>query len=232
MEQKNEIRENVARIRETMAEAARSCGRDPQEIKLCAATKMNDAARVKEAVAAGVDCCGENRVQELVEKQPQGAYEGVPVHFIGHLQTNKVKYLVGKITLFHSCDRDELAEEIARLSLKRNVVSQILVQVNIGREETKGGYAPENAFEAYRKLKETAGLKVRGFMAMLPDSDDEKLLGALADEMRSLYERAKADDPEIACLSLGMSGDYKLCIEHGSNMIRVGSTIFGARKYM
>ena len=106
------------------------------------------------------------------------------------------------------------------------------MQVNIGREETKGGYAPENAFEAYRKLKETAGLKVRGFMAMLPDSDDEKLLGALADEMRSLYERAKADDPEIACLSLGMSGDYKLCIEHGSNMIRVGSTIFGARKYM
>ena len=99
MEQNNDIRANVAAIREKMAEAARSCGRDPKEIKLCAATKMNDASRVKEAVAAGVDCCGENRVQELLEKQPQGAYEGAPVHFIGHLQTNKVKQVVGRVDL-------------------------------------------------------------------------------------------------------------------------------------
>lgn len=102
MEQNNDIRANVAAIREKMAEAARSCGRDPKEIKLCAATKMNDAARVKEAVAAGVDCCGENRVQELLEKQPQGAYEGAPVHFIGHLQTNKVKQVVGRVDLIES----------------------------------------------------------------------------------------------------------------------------------
>ena len=201
-----------------------------ERVFLVAATKTQSAECINAAIRGGADAVAENKVQEFREKTE--FLLPCPQHFIGHLQTNKVKYLVGKITLFHSCDRDELAEEIARLSLKRNVVSQILVQVNIGREETKGGYAPENAFEAYRKLKETAGLKVRGFMAMLPDSDDEKLLGALADEMRSLYERAKADDPEIACLSLGMSGDYKLCIEHGSNMIRVGSTIFGARKYM
>ena len=109
MEQNNDIRANVAAIREKMAEAARSCGRDPKEIKLCAATKMNDAARVKEA-AAGVDCCGENRVQELLEKQPQGAYEGAPVHFIGHLQTNKVKQVVGRVDLIESVDRTELLD--------------------------------------------------------------------------------------------------------------------------
>lgn len=222
----SEIENNVKRLKDEIS-AGNAYG---EAVTLVAATKTQSAEAINAAIRAGVDAVAENKVQEFREKFE--AVHGCPQHFIGHLQTNKVKYLVGKITLFHSCDRDELAEEIARLSLKRNVVSQILVQVNIGREETKGGYAPENAFEAYRKLKETAGLKVRGFMAMLPDSDDEKLLGALADEMRSLYERAKADDPEIACLSLGMSGDYKLCIEHGSNMLRVGSTIFGARKYM
>lgn len=222
----SEIENNVKRLKDEIS-AGNAYG---EAVTLVAATKTQSAEAINAAIRAGVDAVAENKVQEFREKFE--AVHGCPQHFIGHLQTNKVKYLVGKITLFHSCDRDELAEEIARLSLKRNVVSQILVQVNIGREETKGGYAPENAFEAYRKLKATAGLKVRGFMAMLPDSDDEKLLGALADEMRSLYELAKADDPEIACLSMGMSGDYKLCIEHGSNMIRVGSTIFGARKYM
>lgn len=224
-----EITEIEEKVRQIKAELS-SGNVFGERVFLVAATKTQSAECINAAIRGGADAVAENKVQEFREKTE--FLLPCPQHFIGHLQTNKVKYLVGKITLFHSCDRDELAEEIARLSLKRNVVSQILVQVNIGREETKGGYAPENAFEAYRKLKETAGLKVRGFMAMLPDSDDEKLLGALADEMRSLYERAKADDPEIACLSLGMSGDYKLCIEHGSNMIRVGSTIFGARKYM
>ena len=121
MEQNNDIRANVAAIRAKMAEAAASCGRDVREIKLCAATKMNDAARVKEAVAAGVDCCGENRVQELLEKQPQGAYEGAPVHFIGHLQTNKVKYLVGVVDLIESVDRPELLECIEKQAEKVGV---------------------------------------------------------------------------------------------------------------
>lgn len=156
----SEIENNVKRLKDEIS-AGNAYG---EAVTLVAATKTQSAEAINAAIRAGVDAVAENKVQEFREKFE--AVHGCPQHFIGHLQTNKVKYLVGKITLFHSCDRDELAEEIARLSLKRNVVSQILVQVNIGREETKGGYAPENAFEAYRKLKETAGLKVRGFMAM------------------------------------------------------------------
>ena len=132
MEQNNEIRANVAAIREKMAEAARSCGRDPQEIKLCAATKMNDAARVKEAVAAGVDCCGENRVQELVKKLDEHAYDGAPVHFIGALQRNKVRQVVGQVDVIESVDRRELLADINAEAAKRGIVQDILLE-EIGR---------------------------------------------------------------------------------------------------
>ena len=200
-----------------------------EPVTLVAATKMQTPQSINAAIEAGVDAVAENKVQEFREKN--ALVQPCPRHFIGHLQTNKVKYLVGEIGLFHSCDRDELAAELSRLSVKHGVVSEILIQVNIGREASKGGYAPEFAEEAFCRLREMPGLKVRGFMAMLPDSDDQALLGGLADEMRALYEEAKRSDPEISFLSMGMSGDYKLCIAHGSNMIRLGSTIFGAREY-
>ncbi len=200
-----------------------------ERVTLVAATKMQTPEAINAAIAAGVDAVAENKVQEFREKN--ALVQPCPRHFIGHLQTNKVKYLVGEIGLFHSCDRDELAAELSRLSVKHGVVSEILIQVNIGREASKGGYAPEFAEEAFCRLREMPGLKVRGFMAMLPDSDDQALLGGLADEMRALYEEAKRSDPGISFLSMGMSGDYKLCIAHGSNMIRLGSTIFGARDY-
>ena len=147
------------------------------------------------------------------------------------MQTNKVKYLVGKVELFHSCDRDELAREIARLSLQRGVVSNVLVQINIGNEESKGGYPFEQAKDVFFALSKTEGLCVKGFMAMLPDSDDETLLRELTRKMRSLFEWAKTQSDSVEYLSMGMSGDYALCISEGSNMIRVGSTIFGARDY-
>ena len=200
-----------------------------ERVTLVAATKMQTPEAINAAIEAGVDAVAENKVQEFREKN--ALVQPCPRHFIGHLQTNKVKYLVGEIGLFHSCDRDELAAELSRLSVKHGVVSEILIQVNIGREASKGGYAPEFAEEAFCRLREMPGLKVRGFMAMLPDSDDQALLGGLADEMRALYEEAKRSDPEISFLSMGMSGDYRLCIAHGSNMIRLGSTIFGAREY-
>ena len=129
------IAENIANIRARMNEAAKKAGRDPSEILLCAATKMNDADRVKEAVAAGVDCCGENRVQEIQAKRPLGAYTGKPLHFIGHLQTNKVKYLVGVLDLIESVDRLELLECIEKQAEKVGVVQNILFEVNIGAEE-------------------------------------------------------------------------------------------------
>ena len=137
------IAENVAQIRKRMSAAAIAAGRDPKEVSLLAATKMNDADRVKEAVAAGVDACGENRVQELVQKQPLGAYEGVPIHFIGRLQTNKVNKVVGKVDLIESVDRLELLEVVNKTALRLGIRQDILFEVNIGGEEQKGGFTPE-----------------------------------------------------------------------------------------
>ena len=133
--------------------------------------------------------------------------------------------------LYHSCDRDELAEEIARRSINLGIRSNVLIQINIGNEESKGGYAYETAKETFLRLSQTDGLRVQGFMSMLPLSSDESFLRSLVRKMRSLYEWAKAQSPDVQYLSMGMSGDYALCIEEGSNMIRVGSTIFGNRNY-
>ena len=219
----SEIQSNVKRIKAELA-TGNPFG---EKVLLVAATKTQSADAINAAIDAGVDAVAENKVQEFREKHE--FLKACPQHFIGPLQTNKVKYLVGNVALFHSCDRDELASEISAQSVRRGVLSEILVQVNIGREDSKGGYAPEAAYESYRRLCERAGLRVRGFMAMLPDSKDEGLLAALADEMRALYEKAKGENPDVAYLSMGMSGDYRLCVAHGSNMVRLGSTIFGAR---
>ena len=191
-----------------------------ERVLLVAATKMQTVEAINEAIAGGVDAVAENKPQEFRDKN-----EGIspcPRHFIGHLQTNKIKYLIGKIDLYHSCDREELAKELARQSLAKGIVSNILIQINIGEEESKGGYSYENAEETFFKLKETEGLCVKGFMAMLR---------GLARKMRRLFDWAKTQSFEVEYLSMGMSGDYKLCIEEGSNVIRVGSTIFGARDY-
>ncbi len=200
-----------------------------ERVTLVAATKMQGVEAINAAIQAGVDAVAENKAQEFRDKND--FLLPCPRHFIGHLQTNKVKYLVGKVELFHSCDRDELAKEIARLSIKKGVVSNVLVQVNIGDELTKGGYPYEEAKESFLRLSKTDGLRVKGFMAMLPESTDENLLRALTRKMRALFEWAKALSADVEHLSMGMSGDYALCVEEGSNMVRLGSTIFGARNY-
>ena len=219
------IQENVAKIKAELA------GGNPfgEAVSLVAATKMQTAEDINLAIAAGVDAVAENKVQEFRDKTE--LLSDCPQHFIGHLQTNKVKYLVGKIALFHSCDRYDLATELDKVSLRKGVVSDVLLQVNIGDEPTKGGFPYEEAKTAYETVKRMQGLRVRGFMAMLPDTDDEETLKTLAKKMRALYDEIRAKDPFIAYLSMGMSGDYRLCVECGSNMIRVGSTIFGARNY-
>ena len=210
---------------------AKIAGGNPQgeKVTLVAATKMQTAEDINLAIDAGVDAVAENKVQEFREKT--ALLKPCPQHFIGHLQTNKVKYLVGHIDLFHSCDRDALADALAEQSLKKGVVSKVLIQVNIGDEESKGGYAYDEAFEVALRLSKKAGLQVKGLMAMLPESEDEALLKELALKMRALYERVKEAIDGVEYLSMGMSGDYALCIECGSNMIRVGSTIFGRRIY-
>ena len=200
-----------------------------EKVTLVAATKTQSVEKINYAIEGGVDAVAENKPQEFRDK-----YENVlpcPRHFIGHLQTNKIKYLVGKISLFHSCDREELALELAKQSKKIGVVSNILIQINVGEEESKGGYSYEEGKEVFARLSQMDGLCVKGFMAMLPEVGEEEYLRSLVRKMRALYDWAKTQSMEVEYLSMGMSGDYRLCIEEGSNAIRLGSTIFGARAY-
>ena len=226
------ISENVARIRARMDAAARAAGRDPAEILLCAATKMNDAGRVKEAVAAGVDCCGENRVQELVQKQPLGAYDGAPVHFIGHLQTNKVNKVVGRVDLIQSVDRPELLEAVNRAALRLGICQDILLEINIGAEPQKGGFSPEEALALAARMGDYPGLRLRGLMAIPPVPEKKDDNCKYFAKMRNLYidiARKKYDNVSMVCLSMGMSDDFEDAIAEGSTMIRVGTAIFGQR---
>jgi pyridoxal phosphate enzyme (YggS family) len=228
------IAENVAAIRETMAAAARQAGREPGEILLCAATKMNDAETVKLAVQAGVDCCGENRVQELLQKQPLGAYEGVPVHFIGHLQTNKVRQVVGRVGLIESVDRQELLECIEKTAEKMGLVQDILLEVNIGNEQSKSGFTPDEARAAAANMGNYRSCRLKGLMAIPPVSLHPGDNCRYFAEMRNLFvdiSRKKYDNVSMECLSMGMSGDYADAIREGSTMIRVGTAIFGPRNY-
>lgn len=200
-----------------------------EKVTLVGAIKMQEPESVNEAILAGLDAIAENKAQDFRDKN--ALILPCPRHFIGHLQTNKVKYLVGEVELFHSCDRDSLAKEIARLSQNKGIISNVLVQVNIGNEESKGGYPYEETEETIERLSQTQGLCVKGLMAMLPDVEDETLLRGLAKKMRTLFENLRKKYPDFTYLSMGMSGDYKLCVEEGSNMVRLGSTIFGARNY-
>lgn len=228
------IEENVARIREAMERAALSVGRKPEEIALCAATKMNDADAVRRAVAAGVDCCGENRVQELLLKLPQNAYEGAPVHFIGHLQTNKAGKVVGRVDLIQSVDRPELLACIEKEAARRNLIQNVLLEVNVGGEASKSGFTVETARRTADEIGKYSHICLRGLMTIPPVSlhpgDNRKYFA----EMYRLYVdiTAKKDDNiNVEFLSMGMSDDFEDAIAEGSTMVRIGAAIFGARRY-
>ena len=228
------IAENVARIREEIAAAAIACGRDPKEIKLCAATKMNDAEAVREAIRAGVDCCGENRVQELTQKLSQNAYEGAPVHFIGHLQTNKVKQVVGKVDLIQSVDSERLLRAIDKEAAKQGMIQDILLEVNIGEEASKSGFGSDDILPLLEKIDEFPNICIKGLMAIPPISQKNGENQKFFQKMFQLsvdIKTKKYDNVMVDCLSMGMSGDYPDAIMCGSTMIRVGTAIFGARDY-
>ena len=228
------IAENVARIRAELTQAAIAAGRDPSEIKLCAATKMNDADAVRQAIAAGVDCCGENRVQELTAKLAENAYEGAPVHFIGHLQTNKVKQVVGKVDLIQSVDSLRLLKEINKEAAKQGIVQNILLEVNIGEEASKSGFVAEDIPGIVEKLGEFPNVCMKGLMAIPPISQKEGENLKFFQKMFHLYvdiQNKIDDNVKVDCLSMGMSGDFRDAVACGSTMIRVGTAIFGARNY-
>ena len=228
------IAENVAKIRAEIAAAAYSCGRDPKEIRLCAATKMNDADAVRQAIAAGVDCCGENKVQELTAKLAENAYEGAPVHFIGHLQTNKVKFVVGRVDLIQSVDSERLLRAIDREAAKQGLVQNILLEVNIGEEASKSGFRAEDILPLVERVGEFPNICIKGLMAIPPISQKtgenlhffQKMFQLSVDIKEKIEDNVMVD-----CLSMGMSGDFADAIAAGSTMVRVGTAIFGARNY-
>lgn len=228
------IAENVARVRAQMTQTALRCGRNPDEIKLCAATKMNDADAVRQAIAAGVDCCGENRVQELTAKLAENAYAGAPVHFIGHLQTNKVRQVVGKVDLIQSVDSAHLLRAVDREAGRQGIRQDILLEINIGNEASKGGFSPEEILPLLENFGEFSNVCVKGLMAIPPISrfPGENLeffqkMRQISVDIRDIIN----DNVKVDCLSMGMSGDFEDAIAAGSTMIRVGTAIFGARDY-
>lgn len=228
------IAERVAAVRRNMEEAARQAGRDPREILLCAATKMNDAQAVRQAIAAGVDCCGENRVQELTAKAGENAYEGRPVHFIGHLQTNKVRQVVGWVDLIQSADRRVLLEALEKEAARRGVRQDLLLEVNIGMEESKSGFSPEALLEEIACFGAYPHLRALGLMSIPPVSQHPGDNCRFFQKMRKLFvdiSREKYDNVNMVHLSMGMSDDFRDAIACGSTMIRVGTAIFGPRNY-
>ena len=229
------IRNNVLRIREEMARAEAQAGRPEGSVLLAAATKMNDAQRIRAAVEAGVDVCGENRVQELQEKLPQGAYEGAALHFFGHLQKNKAKFLVGTVDLIQSVDSVSLLDTLERLACQRQVRQDILLEINVGGEEAKSGIRPEEADEFAAKMAEYPHLSLRGFMTIPPISREIGGNFRYFAKMYNLYvdiKTKKYDNTNIDCLSMGMSDDFADAIKAGTTMIRVGTRIFGSRQYV
>jgi len=218
------ITENIQRIR----------GELPEGVLLVAATKMNDAFAVREAIRAGVDACGENRVQELLEKNAQGAYEGAPKHFIGHLQRNKVKNVVGLCDLIQSVDSGELLRLIEQRAALLGIRQDILLEVNIGGEEAKSGAAPENLPALLDAAAACGHISVRGLMTIPPKAAENDGTRRYFSAMYKLFVdigTKKYDNISMDFLSMGMSADYLQAVAEGANMIRVGSAIFGARSY-
>ena len=228
------IAENIQSIRRRMAEAAKAAGREHEEILLVGASKMNDAAACREAIAAGLDALGENRVQELLGKYAEGAYEGAPLHFIGHLQRNKVRQIVGKVSLIHSVSSLELLEEIQRQAEKQGLTQAVLLEVNIGGEESKSGFAPEEVEAAARRAAELPNISLEGLMTIPPIQTVPHENLPYFQQVYRLYIDIgeKVFHNKLKYLSMGMSDDFEDAIAAGANMVRVGSAIFGARHYI
>ena len=229
-----EMREAVLAIREKMAAAAREAGRDPAEVQLCAACKTRTAETVAASAALPIDVFGENHVQELCANFDAGAYCGKPSHFIGHLQTNKIKKVLGRASLIQSVDSEHLLAAIEKEAAKAGIVQDVLLEVNIGGEAAKSGVAPAALPELLETAAGCAHIRVRGLMAIPPVAETSDGNHAYFAKMHELFVdigRKKYDNVFMDFLSMGMSGDFEDAISAGANMVRVGSSIFGARDY-
>ena len=235
MTEQETLRANVASIRARMADAARAAGRRPDEVLLCAASKTRTAETVRLAAPLPIDLFGENRVQELVEKQSANAYAPKPAHFIGHLQTNKVKQVVG-CDLIQSVDSEHLLSKIAAEAQRRGLVQPILLEVNIGGEESKSGIEPGALWALLEAAAAQPSVQVQGLMTIPPVEEQPGEARRWFAAMRRLFDEAadrwKGDGRvRMETLSMGMSGDFEQAIAEGATLVRVGTAIFGPRAY-
>ena len=229
-----DVEYNYQRINERIAEAAQKIGKKREDITFLAATKTVDAATINHAISLGLDHIGENRVQELLSKYEDYNLENCSLQFIGHLQSNKVRQIVGKVDLIQSVDSFKLAKEISAQSVKRNVHTDLLVEVNIGREENKSGVFEENLQELLGQIAELDGISVQGLMTIPPICDNKQKISQYFNKMHRLFidiSQKKLDNINMHILSMGMSDDYYEAILEGATMVRIGSALFGARNY-
>ena len=227
------IAENIRAIRAAIDEAARETGRTGADITLVGASKMNDAAACRAAIDAGIDALGENRVQEMTAKLAQGAYEGAPLHFIGHLQRNKARQVVGRAALIHSVDTAALLREIERVAAQQGLIQDVLLEVNVGGEAAKSGFSPEEVHAAAELALSLPHVRCRGLMTIPPVARTPHESLPYFEKLRLLFVdiNEKMYDNKLEYISMGMSGDFTDAIRAGSNMVRVGTAIFGARDY-
>lgn len=227
------ICENLKAVNDEIEKSARECGRDPESVRLIAVTKTYGADKINEAIDGGVTDIGENRVQEILEK-----YESVKPcrwHLIGHLQKNKVKYIIDKVELIHSVESFELAKEIDKQAKKIGKVQRVLLEVNVSGEESKFGIKPQECEELCRRIAEEFGnVKVEGLMTVAPFTDDMELLEGVFRELKGLAEEIggmNIPNVDMSEISMGMTNDYPLAVKCGATMVRVGTGIFGKRDY-
>lgn len=230
----NDVEYNYKLINERIAEAAQKVGKSREDITFLAATKTVEPEVINHAIRLGLDHIGENKVQELLSKYNSYNLENCSLQFIGHLQTNKVKQIVDKVDLIQSVDSLKLANEIAKQSVKLNKTTDILVEVNIGREENKSGVYPENLEELLCEISEIEGISVKGLMTIPPICDNKHKISKYFNNMHNIFidiSQKKLDNISMTILSMGMSADYYEAILEGANMVRIGSSLFGARDY-
>ena len=227
------IKENIEVVESRIAQACERSGRKREEVLLLAVSKTIDVPRIKEAVECGLTSLGENKVQEIMDKyEPMG--EGVKWHLIGHLQTNKVKYIIDKVELIHSVDSLKLAEEINKRASAKGVVADILLEVNIAEEDSKFGIKKEECEDRVREISKLPNIKIRGLMTVAPFVENAEENRPYFRQMKQLLvdiNNKKIDNVNMDILSMGMTGDYEVAIEEGATIVRVGTGIFGARVY-
>lgn len=222
------VDENLKLIRENVGEAAEKCGRKTEDIRIMAVTKTVAPEIVNHAIELGLDLLGENRVQEYLSKAE--AYSPAEVHFIGGLQTNKVKYIIESVSMIQSVDSLKLGTEIDRLAAKHGMVMDILCEVNIGGEESKGGVAPDKLRELIAQLAQLKNIRIKGLMTIPPPSQSDIFLGRMQELYNDLRDN-KIEGADMQVLSMGMTHDYAEAVKYGSTLVRIGTGLFGARDY-